>query len=397
MKNKSMFLFTLLGVTSPALATPAEGSLEQQTGNVVASEVSSMTDSVCTVADTKGTKKIGDIMKMASPTIKFGGYITGKYSINDRSGQSSNGGFDLRYLRLYASGYCFQDFFYRFQLEACGAPGQDKGARVLDAFVEWQKYDFLKIKMGQFKRSFSFENPYSPLNVGFGSYSQATTKMAGMSDRVGEHGSGGRDLGIQIQGDLFPSSKDGHSWLHYQVGMFNGQGINHADKNKFKDLIGGLWFSPVKDLAIGGFGWNGRYTNENYKEDANMLKEVKRVRWGVGLKYESDWTVRGEYMSSVGRSVKDATAPKNSDAWYAAVGAPLFKNFKLYGRWDIYRDARNWTSAKTNYGLSANYTLCKNLIFQLNYNFTDDRNLRHSGSSADSHYNTFDFQIYARF
>lgn len=397
MNKKIMFLFTLLGASSPMLATSlCEGS-EHQMENKESVELSAKADSVQTVSETKDKKKIGDFIKMASPSIKFGGYITAKYSITDRSGESTNGGFDLRYLRLYASGYCFKDFFYRFQLEACGSPGVDKGARVLDAFVEWQKYDFLKIKMGQFKRPFSFENPYSPLNVGFGSYSQATSKLAGMSDRVGEHGSGGRDLGIQVQGDLLKDHQDGHAWLHYQVGMFNGQGINHSDKNKFKDLIGGLWFSPVKNLSIGGFGWNGRYTNESFKEDANMLKEVKRVRWGAGLKYESDWTVRGEYMASVGGSVKDALAPDHSDAWYAAVGAPLFKNFKLYGRWDIFRNARNWTSAKTNYGLSANYTLCKNLIFQLNYNFTDDRNLRHTGSKADSHYNTFDLQVYARF
>lgn len=397
MNKKNMLFLALLGAWSPALAASASESLEQGpvSGQVVVNAADA--ESVKSVSDSKDKKKLGDFVKMASPTIKFGGYITAKYSINDRSGESSNGGFDLRYLRLYANGYCFNDFYYRFQLEACGAPGIDKGARVLDAFVEWQKYDFLKIKMGQFKRPFSFENPYNPLNVGFGSYSQATTKMAGMGDRVGEHSSGGRDLGIQVQGDLLKDRQDGHAWLHYQVGMFNGQGINHKDKDKFKDIIGGLWFSPIKDLSIGGFGWNGRYTNEGYKDDANMLKEVKRVRWGAGLKYESDWTVRGEYMASVGRSVKNAAAPKNSDAWYAAIGAPLFKNFKLYGRWDIYRDAKCWTSSKTNYGLSANYSLCKNLIFQLNYNFTDDRNLRHTGSKADSHYNTFDLQVYARF
>lgn len=397
MNKKIACFFTLLGVTSPMLATSVSGGFEGDVENMETSGMVVKVDAENEASETKEKKKISDFVKMASPSIKFGGYITAKYSISDRSGESSNGGFDLRYLRLYASGYCFKDFFYRFQLEACGAPGVDKGARVLDAFVEWQKYDFLKIKLGQFKRPFSFENPYSPLNVGFGSYSQATTKLAGMSDRVGEHGSGGRDLGFQVQGDLLKDREDGHAWLHYQVGMFNGQGINHKDKDKFKDVIGGLWFSPLKDLSIGGFGWNGRYTNEGYKEESNMLKEVKRVRWGAGLKYESDWTVRGEYMASVGRSVKDANVAKNADAWYAAVGAPLFKNFKLYGRWDIYRAAKCWTSSKTNYGLSANYTLGKNLLFQLNYNFTDDRGLRHNHLQGDSHYNTFDLQVYARF
>ena len=396
MKRKSVFLFAILGCGAPLFSMAANEEIEAvQSGSDMS--LSAVSESKEVPESNSGNKTLKNLVKVADPTLKFGGYITGKYSISDRSGEKTNGGFDLRYLRLYANGYCFKDFYYRFQLEVCGAPGADKGARVLDAFVEWQKFDFLKIKMGQFKRPFTFENPYSPWNVGFGSYSQATTKLAGMSDRIGEHGSGGRDLGMQVQGDLFKDAADGHPWLHYQVGVFNGQGINHSDKDKFKDVIGGLWISPVKNLSIGGFGWNGRYTNEAYKADANMLEQAKRVRWGAGLKYESDWTVRGEYMNSKGSNVKNAAMEDEADAWYAAVGAPLFKNFKLYGRWDCYRAEKSWNSLKTNYGLSANYTFCKNFLIQLNYNFTDDRSARHGAIHKDSHYNTFDLQVYARF
>lgn len=343
-------------------------------------------------ADNINTSVAARVMDKFDPSIKFGGYIMGKYSISDRAGQSTNGGFDLRFVRLYASGHCFTDFFYKLQLEVNGAPGPDKGPRIVDAFVEWQKYDCFRVKFGQFKRSFGFENPYSPIDVGLGSYSQATMKLASINDRNGEHKSSGRDLGVQIQGDLFPSKRDGHKWLHYQVGLFNGQGINHTDKDKFKDLIGGLWLMPVKNLAIGGFGWNGRYVNENFSAPAKQCKEVKRVRWGGGLKYEDKWTVRGEYMHSVGGIVSNIDAPRKSDAWYATVGAPLFKNFKLYGRWDCYRDAKTWSSLKTDWGLSANYFLGKNLLFQANYTFTDNR-----AATVGAHYNTFDVQVTARF
>ena len=121
------------------------------------------------------------------------------------------------------------------------------------------------------------------------------------------------------------------------------------------------------------------------------------MRWGTGIKYESDWTVRSEYMSSVGGSVKDATAPDRADSWYATIGVPVVKNLKLYGRWDVYRNAKTWDSMKTDYGLSANYFLGKNFILQLNYTFTDDRWVRNTQPLLDSRYNTFDFQIYARF
>lgn len=337
------------------------------------------------------------LLQTMKPTINFGGYIIAKYSISDRSGQTTNGGFDLRFVRLYADGHVFNDFYYKFQLEVNGAPGVDKGPRVVDAFMEWQKFDFFRVKLGQFKRPFGFENPYSPLKVGYGCYSQATMKIASIGDRNGEHKSSGRDLGVQIQGDLLPGA-DGHKWIHYQLGFFNGQGINHADKDHHKDLIGGLWISPIKDLAIGGFGWNGKYTNEKYDAtNPNHLKSVKRVRWGVGMKYESDWTVRGEYMSSVGGVVTNAAAPDRSDAWYATIGVPVIKNLKIYGRYDCYRDAKTWSSLRTDYGISGNYHLGKNLIFQLNYTFTDDRTARRAATRTDSRYNTFDVQVTAKF
>lgn len=339
------------------------------------------------------------VLKELQPTVKFGGYIIGKYSISDRSGQASNGGFDLRFLRLYADGTVYKDFYYKFQLEVNGAPGEDKGPRIVDAFVEWQKFDFLRIKFGQFKRPFGFENPYSPLNVGLGTYSQATMKLASIGDRNGEHRSSGRDLGAQLQGDLIKAT-DGHYWLHYQVGIFNGQGINHTDKDHYKDLIGGLWVSPIKHLAIGGFGWNGRYTNEKYDaaNPRNTLKQVKRQRWGVGMKYENQWTLRGEYMSSVGGVTSNAAAPDRSDAWYVTLGIPVNRDIKLYGRYDCYRDdKRTCNSLRADYSLSGNYYLGRNLIFQLNYTRTNDRAARHAAAPMDSRYNTFDVQVTARF
>lgn len=327
----------------------------------------------------------------ASLSLKFGGYTVGKYSATDRHGVDSKGGFDLRFVRLYLNGYCWNDFYYRLQMEMNDAPGTDKGPRVIDAFVEWQHWEELRIKAGQFKRPFGFENPYSPLDVGHGSYSQATTKLASIGDRCGEHKSSGRDVGLQVQGDLFPAT-DGHRWVHYQVGLFNGQGINHKERDNHKDLIGGLWFSPIKDLAIGAFGWNGKYTNEKFKGDGTDRPSVHRVRWGTGLKYESRWTVRAEYMSSVGGLTTDINAPTRSDAWYTTLGIPLCKGLKVYGRWDCYRAAKTWRSLRTDYTATAGYSLGKNLIFQLNYTRTNDRS-----ASVDRRYNTIDAQIYARF
>ena len=377
------------GALSAAAEEPADGIATQ--GGIEADTTETKTSKTGIIAKTK------EKLKSIEDKLKFGGYIIGKYSYSDREAQATDGGFDLRFIRLYANGYCFKDFYYRFQLEVNGAPGVDKGPRIVDAFVEWQHWNFFRVKLGQFKRSFGFENPYSPLNVGLGSYSQATMKLASINDRIGEHKSSGRDLGLQFQGDGIKGKKEGHYWLHYQVGVFNGQGINHTDKDHAKDFIGGLWIRPIKTLEIGGFGWIGQYTNESFTNPEKQLKSTDRKRWGAGLKYEDKWTLRSEYMYSYGGVVTDKTRPFHSDAWYVTLGAPIFKNFKVYGRWDCYRDAHTWASLKTDYGLSANYTLGKNLIFQLNYTFTDDRSARNAAKPLDSHYNMLDVQVTARF
>ena len=235
----------------------------------------------------------------------FGGYVIGKAAFNDQdldAKNESHSTFDIRLIRAYVNGKVW-DFKYGLQMEMNGVAGgsSEKGPRVVDAWAEWCKFDFLSVKFGQFKRGFTFENPMNPWDIGFGAYSQATDKLAGMNDRTGEHASNGRDLGLQIQGDLFKSKKDGHAFLHYQVGAYNGQGINHADRNDHKDIIGGLWVSPVKDLCIGAFGWAGEYS-----KDVNGRKvTVDRNRMAFGLKYESRWTVRGEYVTSQGHKISD--------------------------------------------------------------------------------------------
>lgn len=332
----------------------------------------------------------------------FGGYVVGKAAFNDQdldSKNESHSTFDIRLIRAYVNGKVW-DFKYGLQMEMSGVAGSssEKGPRVIDAWAEWCKYDFVKIKFGQFKRGFSFENPMNPWDVGYGANAQVISKLAGMSDRVGEHLSGGRDLGLQIQGDLIPSSKDGHHFLHYQVGAYNGQGINHADRNNSKDIIGGVWVSPVKDLCIGVFGWTGQYSN-----NVNGKKiTVDRNRIAYGIKYESKWTVRAEYIQSQGHKISDyivnetgETSIKGSDkadGWYATVGVPVTDKCKIYGKWDVYRDQKNKSSQKSIYSVAVNYYFYKNLKIQGLYGFVEDNSY-----SGDKHYNTAELQLYWRF
>lgn len=328
----------------------------------------------------------------------FGGYVVGKASFTDKNSENIST-FDLRLIRAYVNGQLW-DFKYGLQMEMAGVAGSntEKGPRVIDAWVEWSRFKFLKIKFGEFKRGFTFENPMNPWDVGFGSNSQVITKLAGFSDRVGEHTSGGRDLGLQIQGDLFDSQTTGHSYLHYQIGVYNGQGINHTDANNRKDLIGGIWVSPVKDLCVGAFGWLGDYTKAVNGKDIT----VDRNRLAFGVKYETAWTVRAEYIMSQGHKISDyyvengkvyaINGSGKADGWYAIVGAPATKHCKIYAKWDVYRDEKTANSQKSIYAIAVNYYFHKNLKLQAEYQFIDDK-----ANTADRYYNNGEIQLYWRF
>lgn len=332
---------------------------------------------------------------------KFGGYVIGQYTQHDRQDVASDGSFNLRLFRLYGNGYIAGNFYYRFQFEVNDAPGTDRGPRVLDAFVDWQAHKALRIKLGQFKRAFGYENPIAPPNVGMGSFSRIALRLQSINDRIGEHRSSGRDVGLVVHGSLLPQSHK-HELLHYQIGVYNGQGVNHTDENRHKDFIASLSLEPIKQLHIGAFVWDGRYTGTSMRtivvdDKAQTVSEkitLPRRRYNLGVKYEGNWTARLEYAHSHGGTLKGG--PNKSDGWYALVGIPTkVKGLKIYGRWDAYRDdATTWQKTYNNYALSANYWLDKNLMFQLGVSHTDDYSL---SQTADRHYNTVDFQIMARF
>ena len=152
--------------------------------------------------------------------IKFSGYVMAQFQASGQEDKESNS-FNIRMVRMALEGRLMQDFYWKVQIQANGNTS-DLGSspRMVDAFAEWQKYDAFKIKAGQFKRPFSFENPMHPITQGFMGYAQGITKLSGFSDRVGEHASNGRDIGVQIQGD-FLKNEAGRNVVRYKIRVFN--------------------------------------------------------------------------------------------------------------------------------------------------------------------------------
>lgn len=336
-------------------------------------------------------------------TVNFSGYIMTQYQATMKSGDNSNS-FNIRMGRASVAGRAFDYFEYKVQVQVNGnTTTLGNSPRVVDAFVEWQKYKEAKIKVGQFKRPFTFENPMNPIDQGFMGYSQNVQKLAGFSDRSGEQASNGRDIGIQLQGDLLPAS-DGHALLHYQVGLFNGQGINTKDVDNRKDVIGGLWVAPIKGLRIGAFGWAGSKARTDGKGHSVSLSQY---RYAFGAEYkEGDWQLRSEYIHATGYAFKqtyqsssdakdltvnDALGNK-ADGVYALAIAPIIKGkLRFKARYDMYRPSAEWSTMKTQYEAGLNWLINKNITLLSEYAYVNDR------SATKHNYGMVDVELCVKF
>ena len=353
--------------------------------------------------------------------IKFSGYGMLQYQGTDQDGAESNT-FKLRLARFILDGK-IGDFDWRAQIQGTNAtgPGQPT-VQLVDLYAEWRKYPEFKIRAGQFKRAFTYENPTHPITQGWRGYADVINNLSGFGDRTGEKSSGGRDIGIQFSGDLFPNA-EGRRLFHYQVGVYNGEGVNETDKDNRKDIIGGFWVMPIKGLRIGAFGWTGSrgnmvydyetiHTGKYYLDDNDnkveilekkgLTRSVEKNRYALSAEYSQDeYMFRAEYLHSQGwgaakaaNNVREIDYSKGdkADGWYAFGIVPIIKG-KLHAkaRYQCYRAQKEWDTAKTSYEVGANYFFTKNLEMHLEYARINDRSL------AKHDYNMVDLELDFRF
>ncbi len=318
---------------------------------------------------------------------KFGGYYMSGFYYSSKEGAHSGDGFKQKNARMYVSGTILKDFSYLVQVQLT-----NQAFHMKDYWLEWKKYPEFQIKGGQFIRVFGYENPYNPFEYHDGAYAQITQQLCGQADYVGEDNGGGRDKGIQIQGDLFPA-KDGHRYLHYQVMVSNGQTINSADKNSQKDISGMIAIQPIQGLRLAFWGWTGNFTGSNGVT-------ANRDRYMISAFYDkNDWTFRTEFAHSVGHSVLATdgkggfTDKGKQQGWYAALGIPCNAWLKTWLKYDAYERDASVETMKSIYSVAPNIQLHKNLWFQPRVAYVHDRNL----SSDNRNYCELSCEVGVRF
>ena len=331
--------------------------------------------------------------------IKFSGYGMLQYQGQDPEGNHSNS-FNLRLARFILDGK-IGDFDWRAQIQGTNAtgPGQPT-VQLVDLYAEWRKHPEFKVRVGQFKRAFTYENPTHPITQGWRGYADVINKLSAFGDRTGEKSSGGRDIGIQVSGDLFPNA-NGRKLFHYQVGIYNGEGVNQKDMDNRKDFIGGVWVMPIKGVRIGAFGWTGS-RGGMLDPLTGEKRSIEKNRYALSAEYDlNEYTFRAEYIhsqgwgaASPGNNVREIDYSKGdkADGWYVFGIVPVVKS-KLHAkaRYQTYRNTKEWGTSVNQLECGLNYYFTKNLELHLEYSRVNDRSL------AKHDYNLVDMELDFRF
>ena len=224
---------------------------------------------------------------------------------------------------------------------------------LMDLYLRYKPLRALNFQLGQFKLPFSIENTeYPPLKIEFIDYPLALTRLVSFNDVCGMTGATGRDLGLMAYGGFF--AREGYDILSYNVGVFNGEGINTLDANKSKDLVARLTVRPVAGLQIAGSYYWGEYGKEY----------LRRIRYGAGIGYDRGIGVaRSEYI--YGR-----TGDLRSDGWYVMGGLRAARRWLFAVRCEAFTENRDDSDTRQmNYTAGITWQPVKHLRCQLNYTY----------------------------
>lgn len=326
--KKFLFFAMLLG----AINTYAQTTTEQE------AQIAQLQEEVAIL---KEKSKSWDKITKALP--KISGYTQIRYDYNDGDGSST---FQLRRMRMSFDGNISPELDYKLQLELTSP-------KIVDAYFSYKPYNGLKVRAGQFKVPFSIENTdYGPTKLELIDYPMVISYLVGNSTGADvKDKANGRDIGVKLYGDLFDKV------VSYDLGVFNGAGINCKDNNKSKDVAARLMVRPVDGLVISG----------SYLWSEGGADYIKRNRWGVGVCYDKGaWMARSEWIGG-------KTGDINSDGMYATAGYRFCKTFMVVARYEqmCFNDKARNEMTQENYTAGIAWQPIKHFKLQANYVYED--------------------------
>jgi phosphate-selective porin OprO and OprP len=218
---------------------------------------------------------------------------------------TKNNGFNVPRARLDFQGDFSAKWNYRLLIDFVGSSGTNGTAptggtlvapALMDAFISYKPFNFLKITVGQFLLPFSQENLTADRFLETIDRSQVTSALVarkgdvsnGLVDSIGNQN--GRDIGLMVNGSFIKIENHYMADLYFAV--VNGAGINTLDNNPYKDIVGRLVLHPFKILDIGASYYNGF---DKFTSSPTVSQE--RIRWGTEFALNYDQlSVKGEWM-----------------------------------------------------------------------------------------------------
>lgn len=309
-----------------------------------------MTTCLAAEAQTTGEK----VKAFADKHLKLSGYLQGGFEWNQANDPETT--FYLRRARVSLSGDAAKEKIdYRLQVDFAGSP------KICDLYIRYKPLNELNLQLGQYKLPFSLENElYGPTKLEFIEYSYLTTYLVRNNTKYDGISATGRDMGFQLYGGFF--ERDGYSILNYNVGVYNGAGINCKDNNSSKDFVARLIVKPIKGLSI-----SGSYMYSETEFDG--VEYMKSPRWSVGAIYDvRHWIARTEFAQA-------DFGGNTTNAFYALAGYHFEKPWTVAARYEFIDDELNVLDEQ-RVTIGGVYKPYKFLRLQLNYSYTMNAKLQ---------------------
>ena len=223
----------------------------------------------------------------------------------------------------------------------------------------WQPTIGFGVHVGMQKMFFMTETTFSPTSMGMVGYSQAISYLAGYSSDMTGINSRSRDVGISLQGGLWP--QDAYALVNYNIGVFNGNGYSFRDNNRAKDIQARIIIQPIWNLK---FSFGGMYGHYNLPETGEL---AARHRFCCGFWLEDGkWFVRGENIYGI-------TSDIRSNGTMAMAGWWFHPRLLLAGRVDRFqRDLSLPESTSTRADLCFSHLLTQDgsICYRIQYRHT---------------------------
>lgn len=307
----------------------------------------------------KSESNVTDKVRQAfnTPYMRFGGYGLFVYKYSDLSEVKHSA--EPKVVFLSVRGELTKTLRYFILTEFVNP-------RVYEFYGEWAPAEQFNLRFGQSKIPLSLENQMSLTEIEGVSNTRSISALIGMRDDVlweyNKINSTGRDIGVKAYGGLFKTQT--HNLVNYDIGIYQGTGMNTRENNNSKDLAVNLMFQPVKDFRIGGGAYFGeaRYVKPGETSEGNHV----RNRWIVSSDYRSERVyARAEWIKA-----NDGGIAKEG---LHGMGLYYFlpKKLNAFAKVDYLNQNKDTNSEVVEYTLGANYYFYGLCRLQLNYIYSD--------------------------